>query len=612
MKRGLWWLAAALGATAGAPSTAAAQTVQDTLGRQVYEARCAGCHDQAKDRTPARSQWAPRTRAELHALLRHGVMREAAAGLQEQEFEALLDHLEAPQALARARRDKPCEPGPGRGAGSSWQGWGNGLGQMRYQPQAGLDRESVARLKPRWVYAIEASATVGQASVWDGIIYLGTEAGQIIALDLESGCTHWRRDSGAPIRTSFVRGQGRASSDPVLLFFGDDQGYLQAIDARSGEMRWRRRMDAHVASRITGAPVFHEGRIYVTVSSGEEGWAQRASYPCCSFRGSVAALDAASGTLLWQTFTIAEPARPHRRSSTGTPLQGPAGAAVWMPATLDPARGLLYVGTGNSYTEVPVPTSNAILAFDLDSGQLRWSQQMLAGDHYVMPCLQSPERAGQGNCPQAVGPDHDFGAALILSARPDGRPLLLAGQKSGQVHALDPAKAGQLVWSRRIGAGSALGGIQWGMAADGDTVYAALADPYPNGLSRPEPGLAALRMRDGELLWKVAAPPARCAWGASRCRRSFSSAVTAMTGAVFVGAADGHLHAYDSRNGQALWSYDTGAIALTPVNGGQVTGGSIDNGGPIIVDGKLVVLSGYGRQLAKAGNALIVFSVDGR
>lgn len=592
------------------------------LGEALYQRHCAVCHDDPKDRTPGRAGLSRLRASEILSATTDGIMRGQAQSLTPQQLQAIASYLTAkPSPDTNAPKLSAASMGARCGTPATttidldraaWRGWGNDLRNTRHQAAPGLKPEDVPRLKPRWVYAFDASMTVGQPVMFDGRLFVGSQSGEVISLDAKSGCTHWTRRFPAPVRTAISLARlPEAHGGRIAAFFGDDRGWVHAVDAMSGDVLWSRKLDEHVAARITGAPALHEGRLYVPVSSGEEGWAQQPSYTCCTFRGSVVALDIATGQTVWRTYTLDVPASPYRRNRIGTQQFGPAGAAVWVSPTIDTKRGQLYIGTGNSYTDVEEGRSDAILAIELASGRLRWVNQITPGDNYVMPCTR-PGLAGTGNCPQALGPDFDFGSSPILSSLPDGRELLLVGQKSGYLYALDP-DSGQRVWEIAVGAGSALGGIQWGMAADADTLYVPVADPYRRaGGPPPQPGVYAVKIADGRLRWSWPAPAPVCAWGTRRCLASNSAATTVIPGVVFAGAADGHLRAHRSSDGQVIWDFDTAAEVYAAVNGGHATGGSIDNGGPIVVDGMVFVNSGYGRQLARAGNALFAFSVDGK
>src|SRR5439155_1259577 len=146
------------------------------------------------------------------------------------------------------------------------------------------------------------------------------------------------------------------------------------------------------------------------VSSTEEVAGANPQYECCTFRGRVAALDAADGSIVWNVYTILDPPKPTRKNTVGTQLHGPSGAGVWSAPTVDTKAGLLYVATGDSYTDPTAATSDAILALGLATGAVKWSQQMTRNDAWNLACIGN-ERA---NCPEANGPDHDFGSPPML------------------------------------------------------------------------------------------------------------------------------------------------------------------------------------------------------
>ncbi len=212
---------------------------------------------------------------------------------------------------------------------------------------------------------------------------------------------------------------------------------------------------------ITGAPTLYSGVLYVPVSSMEEVTGSQPSYQCCTFRGSVVALDIATGRQIWKGYTIPEAPRPTKRNATGTQLYGPSGAGVWSAPTIDVQRQVLYVATGDNYSDPPSETSDAILAFELATGRLLWHRQVTANDAYITSCLVGDST----NCPESNGPDHDFGQSPILVTMRSGQRVLVAGQKSGVVHALDPDQEGKILWQTRVGKGGPLGGIMWGSAA---------------------------------------------------------------------------------------------------------------------------------------------------
>src|SRR5262249_9324241 len=243
-----------------------------------------------------------------------------------------------------------------------------------------------------------------------------------------------------------------------------------------------------------------------------------------------------------------------------------SGASVWSSPTLDLQRKAVYVTTGDSYSDPAAKTSDAILAFDMDSGKLLWSRQMTSGDAYTIAC----DRPDKINCPESNAPDFDFDSPPILLSLPNGKRALVAGQKSGMVHAVDPDAEGKVLWQTRVGKGGKLGGIQWGSAADNEKVYVALSDitfrvgdldaAVGGGKLGLDPkgggGLFALRIDTGEKVWHTPTPTSGCE-GNPRCSPAQSAAVTLIPGVAFSGSIDGHIRAYSTKDGSILWDFNT-------------------------------------------------------
>jgi polyvinyl alcohol dehydrogenase (cytochrome) len=339
----------------------------------------------------------------------------------------------------------------------------------------------------------------------------------------------------------------------------------------------------------------------VPVSSQEEGYGAVATYPCCTFRGSVVALDSSTGEILWKSYPIEDPPRPFKKTSAGVQMYGPAGAAIWSAPTVDAKRKLIYVGTGDSFTDVPTTATDSIVAMDMETGKINWVMQATARDNYLFGC----NTPGKGICPDPVGPDYDFGASPILRTLPDGKQIILAAQKSGMVYALDPDDQGKILWEVQVGPGSMGGGTQYGFAANETEVY------VPNG-NRSDSSLSALETADGKMMWHKPAPPGQCGWGKNGCSGVESAAVTAIPGIVFSGSTDGHLRAYSASDGSVVWDFDTAAKEYSAVNGVPAYGGSLGTEGPVVANGILYVVSGEGRFTGHRGNALIAFTVDGK
>jgi polyvinyl alcohol dehydrogenase (cytochrome) len=581
----------------------------------IFQARCKACHEPAVERAPSRADFRQRTAESVVEALTRGVMAPMAQGLSREDINGLAFYLTG-RPLAQ---DPPRGPPPGaqpadvmcklhptvKASASDWNGFGRDAGATRYQPNpGGLTAANVARLKPKWSFSI-TGGRYGQPTVVGGHLFVTSYGGHVFALDAATGCVHWRGELGAPSRTSPILG---LVGGKWVVFVGDSSRDVHAIDASTGRELWKTNVETHERGRLTGAFALDKGVLYVPTSSAEETIASVPDYGCCTFAGSVVAIDAASGRIRWKTPMLPK-AQPTRKNSAGTQMYGPAGAAIWSQPSLD--AGKVYVATGDSYTEVEEPRSDAIVALDRASGRIAWTNQVTEKDNFLVGC--GPQRPGM-NCPLgAIGPDHDFGAPPIVAKLAGGRTLILSGQKSGMVYAMEPA-GGKLVWSTKVGAGSAIGGIEWGMAYDGRHLFASVSDL--GARTDPKPGIYALDPATGKVTWSVPAPKAPCSFAAQRCSNAHAAPPTAIPGVVFTGSHDGWLRAYDSRTGARLWEDDTaGRKYLTTQGVKDQPGGSIDATGPVVAGGRLFVLSGYSGASGGFGNplnVLLAYGVDGR
>jgi polyvinyl alcohol dehydrogenase (cytochrome) len=579
-------------------------------GAKIYEANCAVCHDRAEGRTPSRA-YLRQSRSPDYILraLTTGIMRQNAAALSLEEKKAVATYLIGRPPGLEAEIDPNANrctaPGPTTTiTGSSWNGWaGQGVTNARYQPDPGFTAAELPRLRLKWAFAYPGGVS-NEPAVVGGRIFVGSMSGTLFSLDARTGCTYWNVQLGAPVRAMVT--VGRLASGKLAVYAADWRGQVYAFDADTGAELWRARVDEHPAVRLTGTPTLFEGRLYVPVSSGEEALAPDPKYTCCTFRGSLVAVDAENGRVIWKSYTIDQPPGPVPGNKH---QQGPSGAAIWSSPTIDAKRRLVYVTTGDDYSEPASNASDAVIAYDLATGKKRWSTQVLKGDVFVGGC--GPKR--HVNCPQGeIGPDFDFGASPLLVRTGDGKERIVAMTKGSVAYAFDPDDNGKLLWQTQIGRGGLLGGVEWGAATDGVNVYAPVSDAdYGSEIVKSnlpqKPGLNALDAA-GKLLWHVPAPKASCSWK-GQCINAHAGAVALMPGVVFAGSWDGHERAFSSVDGKLLWEFDTG-ITFDAVNGGKASGGSIDHGAQSIAAGMLLVNSG-GRQ-GQPGNALLVFTVDGK
>jgi polyvinyl alcohol dehydrogenase (cytochrome) len=533
-----------------------------------------------------------------------GAMRPQGARLSGAERRAVAEFItgkpiEGDVSGARIGRCAPGGSPQGPANAPRWTGWSPSATNTRFQPadQAGLSPSDLPRLKLQWAFGFpDASVTWSHPTVAGGRLFVGSQNGTVYALDAKTGCIHWTFSASGGVRTAVT--VAPAGGARMVAYFADTAANAYALDAATGKTLWVRRVDDHPSARITGSPTFFEGRLYVPVASYEEAQGADPQYPCCTFRGSVSALDAESGAVEWKTFMIAEAPRRRGTSTSGVPLWGPAGAGIWSAPTVDPERRALYVATGNAYSAPAASTTDAVVALDLATGAIRWSRQVTSNDVYVSNC-----RAGNPNCPETLGPDHDFGSPPVL-ARAGDRDVIVIGQKSGIAFAMDPEKKGEILWQYRAGQGGVLGGIEWGAAADTERAYFAVSD-----ITTTQPGgLHAVSLATGTRAWF--APPAAPTCGSGRgCNGAQSAAVTAIAGAVFSGSNDGSLRAYSTSTGEILWEFDTNRD-FTTINGIPASGASMIGPGAVVAGGMVYVNSGYGAFGGRPGNVLLAFGPE--
>jgi polyvinyl alcohol dehydrogenase (cytochrome) len=565
---------------------ALAQTPEAT-----FQARCASCHSSGnvlgapEPATLRQMSW----QAILTAL-ETGRMQGIGAAMTAPERETVAKFLgtsETQPVPAAAR----CTAAP-RASAAQWNGWADPA-NTRFQSAraAGLTRQTTPNLKLKWAFGFPGATTAfGAPSVVGGRVFVGDANGAVYSLDASTGCVHWTYAAVAGVRVAPIVG---ARS----VFFGDLRGNVYSLDITTGNLLWKTRADDQPLAVITGSPKFDAGRLYVPVSGRDESIAAtNPDYECCTFRGSVVALDAATGKRIWQAYTIPDEPKITGKNAKGVQTLGPSGAVPWSSPTLDLKKRVLYIGTGVNYSNPPTNTSDAILAFDMDSGRLLWSQQFTGGDSYNFAC----GAADKTNCPKLPFIDSDFGQSPVLRDR-----ILFAGDKGGTVYALDADQQGKILWKHKIAGGGVNGGFMWGGASDEQGVaYLGISD-FTAGKPEVGGGLIALQLKTGETLWKTPAPKPACL-ATPGCSAAQPGPVTAIPGVVFLGSSDGHIRAYETAKGAIIWDFDTGKDFQT-VNGVKAHGGSIISMGPVIAGGMLYMESGYTGN-GMPGNVLLAFS----
>ena len=598
-----------------------------------YEMRCASCHDNRSpdNRAPSRETLRQLPPERVLAAVTTGPMGEFVAGLREEQLSALAELVTGKPFGGAADRAATAMSNPCAGPLSlddpferpHWNGWApDPTRSHRFQDNAaaGLTGAQVPDLKLKWAFALPgaASAAWAQPTIVGDALFIGSDNNFVYALDAKSGCVHWSYEAPGQVRTAVSI--GALSDVPGVRYaaaFGDYMGYVTAVNAETGEQLWSVRPDDHPAAKITGPPVLDPspgGHLYVGVSSWAQIPAARVTYECCTFQGSVSALDLATGERIWKTYTMSERPRPLRQNSAGTQLYGPSGAAVWNAPTLDLEHRTLYSTTGTCYIseffDDPIGfddgTCVSVMAFNLDTGARLWWTQLVPNDRHGGGCGTTAEER-RLNCPGFVDdPDDDPSGSPLLVRLADGRRAIIQGQESGRVTALDPDNRGAVLWVSQAADRMSPSDAGFGGAYDGE--YYFKPQPHANGTG----SIAALRPEDGSRAWYTElAKPTDCEnpEETMTCHSGNWAAASAITGAVFTGSRSGVLRSYSTEDGGIVWEFDT-AREFDTVNGVAGFGGGFGGAAPSIVDGMLYVGSGYAILGNAPGNVILAFGLD--
>ena len=593
----------------GPPAPAAQPPGAQADGAAVFKRACEACHQAGQTAVPPPDVLRALAPEAIVTALTTGKMAQQGSTLSAAEHRAVAQFLTGRAPAAAAASSLPVSrctaatptADPARSPG--WMTWGADATNSRHVPKGGLTAADLPRLKLKWAYGYEgATAARVQPAMAGGKLFVASDNAQLHALDPKSGCTYWTYKADSGVRSPLTVGPYKtAGRSGYAVFFGDQRAVAYAIDTVTGQEIWKRKVDDHQSAAITGAITIDGGKAFVPVQGlNEEGSGGRGGGVCCTFRGSLSALDANTGTVLWKTYMVDEPKSRGKNTRSGQEAFGPAGGAIWSAPTVDAKRRSVYVATGNGYADPPQPMTDAIVAMDIDKGTIKWVYQATAGDQWLGGC--GARSGGNPGCPETQGPDFDFSAAPILASA-GGRQLVIVPQKSGVAYALDPDK-GTLVWQYRFGQGSGLGGV-WGASADGTNVYFGVGD----GQTKAPGGVRAAKIATGEQVWSAPPPDPRLCASTPRCNAAQGAATTVIPGAVIAGSLDGGLRAYSTEDGKVLWQFDTNK-GFDTVNGVKATGASIDGSPLIIVDGMIYVNSGYGGIAARPGNVLLAFGVE--
>ena len=582
-------------------------------GKPLYIEHCAGCHEAQVYKAPHTTWLELMSPQVLYRSITEGIMQSQAAHLSDGDKQHIVEYI------TQMRLGDPdagpevawCDASASIFTSldeSQLTGWGHDTRRYVSSEAAGFDRSQVSDLELKWSFGFPASTCArSQPTIAMGAVFVGSQDGTVYAFDLETGCVRWTYAARAEVRTGITLGK-RGPDGAATAYFGDIIANLYAVDATTGELVWQTSPDEHHSATLTGTPAYAAGKLYVPVSSLEVVTAANPEYACCTFRGHVMAVDAADGSVIWDSYAIPDPPASVGTTSLGTDMLGPSGAPVWTSPTVDVAKNLLIFGTGENYSSPADTNSDAVIAVALDTGERLWSRQTFPGDAWNVACMM----ADNPNCPEEDGPDYDQASSPLLVDIGEGKTLVVAGQKDGRVFALDWETGQNKLWEVKLGRGSIQGGVHFGMAADGTTVYVPINDMNDtrNGewldpeLARP--GVSAVDAVTGEVLWSHVQENV-CGEGRPFCDPGVSAAITATDGAVIAGHLDGIIRIYDRDSGEIIWSYNTTA-PVTGTNGVIARGGGMSGSGPAMGAGHMVINSGYGLYNHEAGNALLVFA----
>ncbi len=606
------------------------------LGKRLFDRDCASCHDNPQMHAPTREALGGFSKESIVIAMEFGKMTPMAAHLNKTEKGLIAIYLAgtAPASawVAEHRCNAPATDTTTRYAGN----WGLGNHNRRYVPPAltGITRDNVGSLELAWSLAFPKVTDMRSAPAIVGDnLYFGDKTGQFYAIDRHTGCVRQHREVLSGIRSAItvVEREG----EDTLLVFADSMANIYAVNATTFDVEWQTEARLYETSVITGSITHHAGRLFVPVSSYEVAVSGSPDHVCCKSHGGVIALAVANGARQWAWHGTAD-ATLQGRNADGAELYGPSGVSVWSTPTVDAGRGLIYIGTGENLSHPATDTSDAIVALDMATGEQAWLFQATVADVWNAACLNDG-----ANCPEDAGGDFDFGASVILAQLADGSDILLAGQKSGDVFALDPDNAGALLWQRRVSnaaVGPDLhrtttnGGIHWGMSVSGQRLLVSASDPerIRPGYD-PRPGIHALHLADGAVAWfqgvergchipdenKPLIGLQNMRAGkvidlATQYACSFyfglSAALTSTDELVFSGSLDGRMRAWDIASGELLWQAET-ARPFTGVNGVTGHGGAIDVSGQVLAGDWLYVQSGYSMFGQLPGNVLLAYRV---
>jgi len=599
----------------------------EAQGAALYAQHCDTCHALPEMKAPSLATLKQMPYMRVAYSLEFGMMMQQATQLTSDERYAVSKYLSSANTQVRDEwiDAQACESNGNLNISAGDEdNWGTGIGNRRsVDSGVAISPLNVDELELEWSLAIPGATEMrSQPVAADGVLFLGTANGNVLAIDQETGCIHWRYSANSAVRSSL--NLDTTSDGKPTLFFADDRGTVYAVNANNGRLRWSSSQRWFPVSVISGSLAFHDDVLFVPISTFETALAGVDAYPCCRSHGGVVAINAIDGTLIWKYETTPNASKVGT-TSAGTDIWGPSGAGVWTTPAIDTKRERLYIGTAQNMSAPATHNSDSVIALDMATGEETWVFQALAGDIWNVAC-----HLGRANCPDNAGPDFDFGGGITLTQDADGTDVIVAGQKSGTVFALDPDRSGAVIWEQRLSQGTSNGGIHWGVATSGDTVWVTVADPPRRRQGYvPKPGIHALDLGNGEILWSqlverdcVIEPSVTPRvglvamqdgepddpWPECSYYYGHSAAPLHANGVVYAGALDGKVRLLDGASGEILRVIDTNR-EFTTINGIAGHGGAIDLSG-VVTDGSyLFIYSGYGMFGQMPGNVLLAYRV---
>ena len=572
--------------------------IANEQGFLVYQKHCADCHQDARLRAPSLGAIKKMSENGIRQALTMGVMKEHSRNIDNVDFDKLLLFLSSQTNNTTETQINECsEPFPTQSE-ILWSNWGNGLSNQRVQAKSSLNPQNINQLELKWAFGFNDSIRIrSQPLVTEDTIYIGSQSGYVYALSLDTGCQWWSFKADAEVRGAITLSDNKKS-----ILFTDFAANVYRLNSLNGEIEWKKNVATHPLTTITGSIAVTQDSVFIPLSSTEVVSAIDPNYMCCTFRGGLIALNTSNGDERWKMHTVPEPKKTGYNSNRISSW-GPSGAPVWSTPTIDLERGLIYIGVGQNYSHPATELSDAIIAIGIESGRVVWHKQTLSGDVWNAACVTN-----RINCPGEYGPDYDIGASIILIE--GDKDILIAGQKSGMVFAMDPDDNGSIIWQKRVGRGGKKGGVHWGMTIDDDSIFVPIADlpeKIPSQYS-PMPGIHALRIKDGSKEWYRPALPV-CEDEKYHCYPSVSAAPSRVGSMIITGSMNGIIEIISTKDGNLLWSFDT-AMQFKTINQISANGGSIDSNGPIIAGNHLIATSGYDIYGQLTGNILLVFSIE--